>query len=176
MYTCDECGYETDRLHNLKRHEETHDDSEDESESDTTEQSFIESDLDADASDEDDTDTDAWDWVMVGTFEALKDEFENLVEEYEREGKEKDEAEALAKQTLLPKYREEAIEKYLNMIRWQRSMSSDPIHKKVKATAKRLREEEEYDPYESWQYALEKRKFLLDEKIKRFKLTEEDSD
>ena len=173
MYTCDECGYQTDRLHNLKRHEETHDDNEDETESDSTDQSFIESDSDTDASEED---TDALDLVMVGTFEALKDEFENLVEEYEREGKEKDEAEALAKQTLLPKYREEAIEKYLTMIRWQRSMASDPIHKKVKATAKRLRDEEEYDPYESWQYALEKRKFLLDEKIKRFKLTEEDSD
>ena len=173
MYTCEECGYQTDRHFNYIRHKEAHDDSEDEGISDATDQSFIDSESDTE---DEVSDTDPWDLVMKSSFETLQEDFENLIEEYQRDGKDREEAENLARLTLLPKYREESINGYLHLIRWQRNMAKDPIHQKIKRTAKRLHEEEDYDPYEAWQYALEKRKFLLDEKIKRFKPTEEDSD
>ena len=76
------------------------------------------------------------------------------MEEYVTAGTDSDQAEILAKKKLLPKYRDEAIEEYYKQIQWQTQMSKDPIHKKMKATAKRLREEEGYEPLEAWQYAL----------------------
>lgn len=90
-------------------------------------------------------------------------------------GNDREAAESLAKENVLPKVRDEAIEEYLDTIHWQRSMSNDPIHKKMKATAKRLREEEDYELLEAWQYALEKRKYLLHKKIKQFKPIHDDS-
>ena len=45
---------------------------------------------------------------------------------------------------------------------WYNDMRRDPVHKKIKSTAKRLREEEEYETSEAWKYAVKKRKFLLD--------------
>ena len=53
-------------------------------------------------------------------------------------------------------------EHYLGQMLWYNDMIRDPVHKKIKSTAKRLREEEEYETSEAWKYAVKKRKFLLD--------------
>ena len=116
---------------------------------------------------------DVWDSVMETSYENLKEEFDSLVDEYVTAGTDRDQAEILAKKKLLPKYRDEAVQEYYRGILWQTHMSRDPIHKKIKATAKRLREDEDYEPLEAWKYAIEKRKFLLDQKIKKFKPIED---
>ena len=180
-YKCNTCEYQTDRPYNLRRHEETHhddntsdhDDSTTEDDSGISDTSFV--DTDSDMSME--TEGDAWGAIIQPAFEHLKDDFDTLVRDYEFQGIDKEDAESMAKQVLLPRYRQEVLEEYLDTIRWQRTMAKDPIHKKIRATATKLREEEDYEPEEAWQYALEKRKYLLDQRIKAFKPTEEeDSD
>ena len=173
MYTCDVCGYETDRRYNYLRHEESHESEEEEGDDEASEESFSESDESGEDESSEYEYGDAWDGVMETSFENLKEEFDSLVDEYVTAGTDRDQAEILAKKKLLPKYRDEAVEEYYKLILWQTQMSKDPIHKKMKATAKRLREEEDYEPLEAWQYALEKRKFLLDQKIKKFKPNED---
>ena len=170
MYTCDVCGYQTDKRFNYLRHQETHDE-EGTSEEDASEESFSES----DESEEELSEYigDVWDSVMETSYENLKEEFDSLVDEYVTAGTDRDQAEILAKKKLLPKYRDEAVQEYYRGILWQTHMSRDPIHKKIKATAKRLREDEDYEPLEAWKYAIEKRKFLLDQKIKKFKPSED---
>ena len=66
---------------------------------------------------------------------------------------------------------------YLDEIFWQQDLNKDPIHRKIKDTAKRLRDEEDYDTRESWQYAVKKRKYLFDDVLNGYKPppTEEDS-
>ena len=185
MYICDICGYKTERRFNYLRHKKTHEDDDDnasEQSEDDSEQYFADSEggsehsfTDSEESDEADetSQRDVWDAVMERTFESLDEEFDSLVDRYLMKGEEREKAELLAKETLLPKYRDKAIEHYLGILSWQTRMSKDPIHKKMKATAKRLREED-YEPLEAWQYYLEKRKFLLDKKIKLFQPAEND--
>ena len=45
------------------------------------------------------------------------------------------------------------------------ALKKDPVHQRKMRTAKRLREEEDYDDDESMQYAIKKRKFLLERKL-----------
>ena len=41
-------------------------------------------------------------------------------------------------------------------------MKKDPLHKKITDTAKRLRDEDEFDEDDALRYAIKKRRYLLD--------------
>ena len=45
------------------------------------------------------------------------------------------------------------------------ALKRDPIHRRIKETVKRLREDENYDDDESTQYAIKTRKFLIEWKL-----------
>ena len=87
MYTCDVCGYQTERRYNYLRHQETHKEegtSEEEagtSEEEASEKSFSESE---ESGEEEESleyeDGDVWDGVMETSFDNLK-EFDSLVDE-----------------------------------------------------------------------------------------------
>ena len=47
-------------------------------------------------------------------------------------------------------------------------MKKDPLHKKITATAKRLRDDDEFDEDEALRYALKKRRYLLDGKLEEY--------
>ena len=86
MYTCDVCGYQTERRYNYLRHQETHKEeetSEEEagtSEEEASEKSFSESEESGEEGEYEDGDV--WDGVMETSFDNLKGEFDNLVDEY----------------------------------------------------------------------------------------------
>ena len=48
------------------------------------------------------------------------------------------------------------------------ALKKDPVHQRITRTAKRLREEEDYDADESMQYAIKKRKFLIERKLDEY--------
>ena len=45
------------------------------------------------------------------------------------------------------------------------ALKKDPVSKRIASTAKRLRDEEDYDDDESREYAIKKRKFLVEKKM-----------
>ena len=47
-------------------------------------------------------------------------------------------------------------------------MKKDPLHKKITDTAKRLRDEDEFDEDNALRYAIKKRRYLLDGKLEEF--------
>ena len=47
-------------------------------------------------------------------------------------------------------------------------MKKDPLHKKITDTAKRLRDEDEFDEDDALRYAIKKRRYLLDGKLEEF--------
>ena len=47
------------------------------------------------------------------------------------------------------------------MSEFSAALKKDPVNKKIASTAKRLRDEEDYDEDESREYAIKKRKFLI---------------
>ena len=48
------------------------------------------------------------------------------------------------------------------MSEFSAALKKDPVNKKIASTAKRLRDEEDYDEDESRKYAIKKRKFLIE--------------
>ena len=116
---------------------------------------------------------DPWGDFIGQVMISYKDEHEKKVDEYTEKGHHEKEAISKADLDLLPLYREALKNRFVNNIMWQMEMARDPLHKKIKQTAKRLRDDGDYEYEESWKYASEKRKYLLDEKIKQFRPDEE---
>ena len=64
-----------------------------------------------------------------------------------------------------PNYLSELISRYKYLVGVAAALEKDPVDKRITGTAKRLREEQDYDDDESLQYAIKKRKFLIERKL-----------
>ena len=54
------------------------------------------------------------------------------------------------------------------MVGMTAALKKDPVHQSIMRTAKRLREEEDYDDDESMHYAIKKREFLIERKLDEY--------
>ena len=197
MYTCNVCGYKTDRYFNYLRHkknkhgteqeEDSMANSESEKNSEDTEsmseseysnrsETTSESEQSEDTSEEsDEVETSPWYEIVNKTFQMYMPEYIERVNELEEAGH-KNPREA-AYQDMFKLYRDEIGKQYLERVFWHNDMKRDPVHRKIKSTAKRLREDDEYEIDESWKYAFKKRKFLVDNVLNDYNPpSDEDSD
>ena len=69
---------------------------------------------------------------------------------------------------LEPRYRAEAIGQYKAFLKLSKALKKDPLHKKITDTAKRLRDEDDFDEDDALKYAIKKRRYLLDGKLEEF--------
>ena len=101
------------------------------------------------------------------TTDKIKDTFNETVEKalHENPGKDVQEAEEIAYDELKPKYLSEFVSRYKYLTDLSAALRKDPVNKKIQETAKRLRDEEDYDEDESRLYAIKKRKFLIEKKL-----------
>ena len=67
-----------------------------------------------------------------------------------------DEAEEVTFNKLEPINRAEVIDRYQRFIKVSKAMKKDPLQKKITATAKRLRDDDEFDEDEALRYAIKK--------------------
>ena len=65
-------------------------------------------------------------------------------------------------------YRAEAIGQCKAILKFSKAMEKDPLHKKITDTAKRLRDEDDFDEDDALKYAIKKRRYLLDGKLEEF--------
>lgn len=183
-HECDICGKAFSRNYNLERHrEKVHDIQENatEDEEDATDQESVEeseqesqneteeeegSENDVQEEEEETWERSPWedlgDDVLLSSYQEKLDELVNV---YTQEGGSKEEAYDRAESAILPHFRDAVRELYKDKIIFMREMRADPIHKKVMDTVRRLRDEEDYDYEEALDYALEKRKFLINRNI-----------
>lgn len=105
-----------------------------------------------------------WDKIMNATISRLQDTFNEKVEELF--GKESDmdieDAEVMAYEELKPRYAGEILDVYKNLVGLAAALKKDPMHQKITNTAKRLRDEHDYDADEAMKYAIKKRRFLFE--------------
>lgn len=116
------------------------------------------------------TKTSPWDKLVNNAFETLQEDFNETVEHTLAEHPDMDteEAEERAYEELEPDYRSKVIARYQELIRLGTAMKKDPVHKKLMATAHRLRDEEDYDEEEAMKYAIKKRRYLLERKLDEY--------
>ena len=87
-------------------------------------------------------------------------QWKKTLEEYP--GTDIQKAEEIAYDELNPKYLSDIISRYKYMSQFSAALKKDPVNKYIESTAKRLRDEEDYDENESRMYAIKKRKFLIE--------------
>ena len=75
-----------------------------------------------------------------------------------------EEAEELIYDKLEPRLRSEIIDRYQSFLAISKAMKKDPFHKKITATAKRIRDEDEFDEDEVLDMPL-KRRYLMENLI-----------
>ena len=133
----------------------------------------------SDCTDEDDEDQnysrkkskfDPWTFFVNGAHSILQDTFNEGVQNIIEKNPDIDteEAEEETFDTLEPRYRAEAIGQYKAFLKLSKAMKKDPLHKKIIDTAKRLRDEDEFDEDDALRYAIKKRRYLLDGKLEEF--------
>ena len=156
--------------------EESEEDEEEEDEEEEEDDDDEEEDNDEDEGDIDDDEEEEeeepqkikpWDVLMNITTDKMQDTFNETVEKalHEHPGKDVQEAEEIAYDELKPKYLSEFVSRYKYLTDLSAALRKDPIKKKIQETAKRLRDEEDYDEDESRLYAIKKRKFLIEKKL-----------
>ena len=160
--------------------DETEESEEDEAEEDEEEEEEEDDDDDDEDNDEDEDDIDdddveeeepqkikPWDALMGVTTDKMQDTFNETVEKalHENPGKDVQEAEEIAYDELKPKYLSEFVSRYKYLTDLSAALRKDPVNKKIQETAKRLRDEEDYDEDESRLYAIKKRNFLIEKKL-----------
>ena len=100
----------------------------------------------------------------------LQDTFNDTVEKTlaEHQNKNIQKAEKMAYEEPKPNYLSQLISRYKYMVGMTAALKKDPVHQRILRTAKRLREEEDYEDDESLQYAIKKRKFLIGRKLDEY--------
>ena len=139
----------------------------------------IHDDSDTDYTDEDDEDQhysrkkskfDPWTFFVNGAHSILQDTFNEGVQHIIEKNPDMntDEAEEVTFDKLEPRYRAEAIGQYKAFLKFSKAMKKDALHKKITDTAKRLRDEDDFDEDDALKYAIKKRRYLLDGKLEEF--------
>ena len=125
--------------------------------------------------------TNPWDRLIRSTYRDNQDQFDETVENTLQETPNIDveTAEEMAYEELKPNYRSSLVSKYQDLVALGSALRKDPVHKKIISTAHRLRDEEDYDEEEAMQYAVKKRRYLLERKLDEYErpsvTVEEDS-
>ena len=134
---------------------------------------------DTDYTDEDDEDQhysrkkskfDPWQVFVGGAHRYLQDTFNESVQHTveKHPDMDTDEVEEVTFNKLEPRYRAEVIDRYQRFLKVSKAMKKDPLHKKITATAKRLRDDDEFDEDEALRYAIKKEDNLLDVKLEEY--------
>ena len=77
---------------------------------------------------------------------------------------------------MLPKLQKELENIYMERLVWMRQLKKDPVHKKIMHTKDALVENDDFDPEEALEAAVDMRKFLIRRLLKGYGFDEENYD
>ena len=77
---------------------------------------------------------------------------------------------------ILPELQKELKSIYLQRLQWIQQLKKDPVHKKIMQTRNSLVNDDDFDPEEAMNAAVNKRKFLINRHLKDYNFTEDNDD
>ena len=104
---------------------------------------------------------DPWASLKMEAMKKYMPEFEELTETFTADGLENEDVRDKAYLTILSKLRKDLQSIYLDRLLWIAQMKKDPIHKQITKTKDALVNDDNFDPEEPLEAAVEKRKFLM---------------
>ena len=75
-----------------------------------------------------------------------------------------------------PKLQKELESVYMQRLMWMVQLKNDPIHRKIMQTKNALMKNDDFDPEEAMEAAIDKRKFLIRRLLKYYSFTKENDD
>ena len=94
--------------------------------------------------------------------------FEEMKESLINSGLDEQSAKDKAYSNILPKLQKELENIYMERLSWMRQLKKDPVHKKIMHTKDELVENDDFDPEEAMEAAVDKRKFLIRKLLKGY--------
>ena len=77
---------------------------------------------------------------------------------------------------ILPELQKELKSIYLQRLQWIQQLKKDPVHKKIMQTKDAFVNDDDFDPEEAMEAAVNKRKFLINRHLKDYNFTEDIDD
>ena len=102
--------------------------------------------------------------------------FEEMKESLINSGPDEQSAKDKAYSNILPKLQKELENIYMEHLLWMRQLMKDPVHKKIMYTKDALVENDDFDPEEALEAAVDMRKFLIRRLLKGYDFDEENDD
>ena len=184
------CGKTFNRGFNLRRHEEEYCplkseeremsetesqtvDSEDEASSVTTHGS--ESPMTGDSETEQE-EADPWMPMVEEAMQKHKAAFQEMKMNLTHSGLDEQTAGETAYSNILPELQKELKSIYLQRLQWIQQLKKDPVHKKIMQTRDSVVNDDDFDPEEAIEAAVNKRKFLINRHLKDYNFTEDSDD
>jgi hypothetical protein len=174
--SCQFCGKQFNRGYNLRRHEKEYcplrEQVRNMSQTDSDSQ---ERDFEGDVSNtsthvstdnEAEEEMDPWIPLIEEAKQRSNIAFEEMKESLINIGLDEESAKDKAYSNLLPKLQKELENIYMERLEWMRQLKKDPVHKKIMHTKYELMENDDFDPEEAMEAAVDKRKFLYTKAFK----------
>ena len=185
--SCKFCDKKFNRGFNLRRHEqkycpqkdqerdmlerENHAmDSEDDASSTSTRES--ESSMTTD----DEMETDPWIPMVEEAMQQHEIAFEEMKMSLIDSGLDEKSAIEKAYSNIFPQLQKELEGIYMERLLWMNQLKNDPVHKKIMQTKEAFVENDDFDPEEAIEAAIDKRKFLIKRILKNYIFNVEDDD
>ena len=106
--------------------------------------------------------------------ERIQSEFEDIKEHLISTGLDEETAKKEATSSILPKLQKTLEDIYVERLSWIQEMERDPVHKKVMQTKREFMENDDFDPQEALEAAIDKRKFLIRKHLKEYDIFDEE--
>ena len=131
-----------------------------------TEESNDESESEASDDDDDDEEHETiWDGFVRDAVDQHEEAYQEKMEQLVEQGFTQTLAKDHAFQEILPDVQKTLRQIYLRTIQLQQQLKKDPTHKKILSTKRKIEDEEGFSEEEAWDYAVKKRKYLLNQLI-----------
>ena len=108
-----------------------------------------------------DEEIDPWTTLINDAASKVGEQYDDILQALLMEGHDESEAKEEAFAQILPAFRKELADVYMDNLTWMKTLKKDPIHKKIMATRDDYVDNKMFDPDEAIAAAVKKRKFLL---------------
>jgi hypothetical protein len=188
--SCKFCGRTFNRGFNLRRHEKNCPLKDKEREMSETESQTMDSEDDAsrtstsasesqtttDSETETEEEKDPWTPMVEEAMQKHEAAFEDMKTNLIHNGLEEKSAAEEAYFSILPMLQRELESIYMERLLWMKQLKIDPVHKKIMQTKHAFEENDEFDPEEAMEAAVNKRKFLIKRILKDHRFTGRNDD
>ena len=126
--------------------------------------------------DTEEEENDPWMPMVEEAMQKHKAAFEEVKKNLIYDGLDEKSAGQKAYSDILPILQKDLESIYKDRLLWIKQLKSDPVHKKIMQTKNTFLDNDDFDPEEAMEAAVEKRKFLIKRRLKDYTFTEDSDD